>query len=145
MYLYIYFFFLSYKLSVPTKVGVTQLRYMTHTARCMCVREHRRGLSLFGLLHASCPNRKAFQTRPVLRREDRLYQRDVLSGFARGPRYPSRSRLSKTAADLGKSSRNGSLIIMSRVHLSPPRVSTLEKKTDKFRLVIPSRGFRAPS
>lgn len=42
----------------------------------------RRSLATLGL-HASCPSRKPPQIRPTLRREGRLYQRDVLSRFAR--------------------------------------------------------------
>lgn len=86
MYLYIYFFFLSYKLSVPTKVGDTTKVYDTYCPVYVRARRRRSPVT-FGPLHASCPNEKPSQTRPLSRREDRLYQRDVLSGFARGSRY----------------------------------------------------------
>lgn len=60
-------------------------------------------------------------------REDRLYQRDVLSGFARGSRYrcPSRLRLVRPL------STRGNRPVTTRITQSPsfvPRVSTLGKK-----------------
>jgi len=55
--------------------------------------------------------RETVQTRPMSRRENLLYQRDVLSGFARGSCYSSRLRLVL--------STQGNCLVI--------RVSTLEK------------------
>lgn len=107
IYLYIYtFFFLSYKLSVPTKVGVTQLRYMTHTARCMCVRDAGASPVTFGPLRARIvPERETTQTRPMSRREDRLsITRATYSPGSRAAPaivYPSRLRLMRPLSTRG--------------------------------------------
>lgn len=105
MYLYIYFFFLSYKLSVPTKVGVTQLRYMTHTARCMCVRD------AGGVWRRSgCTHRARAGNHP---RFGRRYEERVVSisaTYSPGSRaplplslFPRDLRLGETVHDTGKS------------------------------------------
>lgn len=74
------------------------------------------------------PEREISQTRPMSRRENRLYQRDVLSGFARGSCYSSRLRLLL--------STRGNCLITSRV-------STHEKKLARsglsFFLVVSTR------
>lgn len=99
VFIYILFFSFIYKLSVPTKVGVTQPRYMTHAARCMCgaCTAPAESGDIWDAVHIRVGTQKFFRFRPMPRRECRLYWRGVLSGFARG--FHHRAYLAITPRD----------------------------------------------